>query len=531
VNVDTSGRFAVAAAAVLIAVTLSVRVARTAHETAHGVPITWQVGDARILVGPNVHVSAESDGPYGESSVAAHPTDPNTLMGIAYELGAWQDRRPKLWVSRDRGQSWDATYVPPFDRSGYQNKGDPIVAFGATGTMLVAFPDVPVRRSDDGGKTWTAATRTDQTAWYWGGDREKLGADWSNGKYRGRIYHITNNADSGPWKRPLLRSSDDGRTFEPGGGLGWQHYVHVLSDGTVVVLASMEAQSRPPQSTQPVGTYLSSDGGSTFRLAGSFPRAASVPCDQALPSWVRPASEQHFTVDNGTSSRFRDRIYRVFPECRNNTWRVGTTFSADRGATWSEPKLVSPTVPAQSQQFLPAMAVNRDGTVMVVWHDTRNSERQDSYHLYASASVDGGETFLPAVRVSSAETKGETVGNLQSVVKVKTRLRAADSTRRRPGETEIYVQRVPVNEGRYAGEYVGLTADAGGVFHPFWLQSRYGTFHVYSTQLRVVRSEREVSSCSTRSGPTRPLKTVLHPEVDNAAFDTTFAYTQIPVRL
>jgi hypothetical protein len=530
--------FLVAGAVALFALTMAVSVARTAEGTPGSA--ASQHGDARIFVGPNVHVSRESDGPYAETTVAAHPTDPNVLMAGANILGAWQDERHKVWISRDRGQSWSARYIPFGAPDEPRVKIDPVVAFGPSGTMLVKFTDQPIHRSDDGGRSWTTAVRRNDPSHRWDGDRETIGVDWSNGKYRGRIYHITNDAGTGTYAKTLLRSFDDGRTFEAAvnGTVGsWGLYPLVFSDGVLAVpvllgrmsTAEEQKEDRRLQISRR-GINLSADGGRTFTLVGTIPTPSpGLPCRTAFPRFVKANGGQPYAVDNGRASRFRDRLYALSEDCRDSAWRITLSYSTDRGKSWSEPKALSPDVPERSAQFIPAIAVNRDGTVMVIWYDTRDSEGPDSYHLYATTSVDGGANFVPAVRVSTNASKADTDGNTRQHAEIGRSVRVALAGT----QAEVWVTRRSINQSRYVGDYVGLVADAGGVFHPVWVQTRDGTSHVYAAQLRVIRGGEAISRCGSAAARTEPraLNSAIHPETDHAIHDATFASTTVPLRL
>ncbi|HEX7296722.1 MAG TPA: hypothetical protein VF251_13270 [Pyrinomonadaceae bacterium] len=62
----------------------------------------------------------------------------------------------------------------------------------------------------------------------------------------------------------------------------------------------------------------------------------------------------------------------------------------------------------------PAIAVNRDGIVAVSWNDRRDDPQARCWRLYAALSVDGGEHFLPAQRLSSAPTCTNTPSNWET---------------------------------------------------------------------------------------------------------------------
>ncbi|MBA3714084.1 MAG: hypothetical protein H0W76_16770 [Pyrinomonadaceae bacterium] len=134
------------------------------------------------------------------------------------------------------------------------------------------------------------------------------------------------------------------------------------------------------------------------------------------------------------------------------------------------------TAPAAASQFQPAVAVNHQGTVGVMWFDTRDLKNDDSeYHAYFTASVDGGESFLPPARLSSAPSLRWGTGNLAFSPSV---WAASASTQR---ITFLSAAQRFSN----GGDYMGLTADAGGVFHPFWADGRTGTFQAWTSQVQV----------------------------------------------
>jgi hypothetical protein len=59
---------------------------------------------------------------------------------------------------------------------------------------------------------------------------------------------------------------------------------------------------------------------------------------------------------------------------------------------------------------MPAIAVNNDGVVAVAWYDRRDNPDNLGYFERLSASLDGGVTWLPSIRVSANANLPE-VGN------------------------------------------------------------------------------------------------------------------------
>lgn len=74
---------------------------------------------------------------------------------------------------------------------------------------------------------------------------------------------------------------------------------------------------------------------------------------------------------------------------------------SDDGVTWSAPVRVNDDA-ADADQFMPAVSVGPDGTVDVSWQDRRDDPGNRLFHTYYAYSVDGGVTFSPNLRVTSA---------------------------------------------------------------------------------------------------------------------------------
>ncbi len=100
--------------------------------------------------------------------------------------------------------------------------------------------------------------------------------------------------------------------------------------------------------------------------------------------------------------------------------------SADAGKTFSDRIVAEPA----GQAFLPAVAVLRDGTIGVLWDDTRNDRKADKQlttDVWLSRSADGGATWkqshvagpfdaLTASETSSTGVAGHFLGDYQALV-------------------------------------------------------------------------------------------------------------------
>ncbi|MGH7460084.1 MAG: sialidase family protein [Longimicrobiales bacterium] len=243
----------------------------------------------------------------------------------------------------------------------------------------------------------------------------------------------------------------------------------VLSDGTLVVpyIDFNFNPGRPVRDTSSTWLVTSSDGGLTFSAARRVFRR-TVQRDIGVGGFASLAADTR-------STRWRDHMYAAFVDMDGNLPRLMFTRSSDRGVTWSEPKPVSASVPRTSWQFQPALAVNDSGVVGLAWFDTRDNGDTRHYDQYFSASLDGGGTWLAPVRVSTASSDRFGAGNV----------RFTPQTFRTSTDSLRISFLSPAGRWGDGGDYMGLTADARGVFHPFWADSRTGTFQVMTADVRV----------------------------------------------
>jgi hypothetical protein len=475
-------------------------------------------GQVRIAVGPNVLVSRDGDVAHVESAVAANPTDPLNLVATAITFTLPQGGYVnKTYATVDGGFSWYDARLPEEPDLG---SIDPKVAFTPRGTALQVglVQGMSVYRSEDGGRTWLAPARLGR-----GYDRVAIAVDRSSGPAGGQVY-VTGNLDAGP---RIHRSIDDGRTFDAAVTLPGIVVtdVMVLSDGTVLVplytgpdLRVAENRSNPMAS---YGTVFSTDGGATFSgLRPGFEQQR-----YSTDSTLRRRHAGSIVGDNTAtfaadvrSARYRDRVYAAYPDMRwaGGKPRIAVVWSSDGGASWSAPNMVDASAPASASPFLPAIAVNDSGVVGVMWLDTRASVADDAYDVFYSTSLDGGQTFLPAVRVSSETSRSAGPGNMRPGLG---RLRYS-------GDTLVMDFLSGYSRWRDVGDYIGLTADAAGVFHPVWPDSRNGTFQLQTARIELLSVAPAPSGVSMDT-VTRPMGIILDP----SRFDVGTRELVVPVRI
>ena len=103
--------------------------------------------------------------------------------------------------------------------------------------------------------------------------------------------------------------------------------------------------------------------------------------------------------------------------------------------------------------FVPSVAVNKAGVVLVSWYDTRGIQKDEAgWNIRVRASLDGGETWQPSAPVTDVPTLKDK----------KTRKRLLG-----------------------VGHTAGLAADADGAFHCLWVDGRSGILQVYTAAVEV----------------------------------------------
>jgi hypothetical protein len=116
-----------------------------------------------------------------------------------------------------------------------------------------------------------------------------------------------------------------------------------------------------------------------------------------------------------------------------------------------------PIARRRSKNAYRGLAVNRDGILAVAWMDGRSSPgHRCEQSLFLTASIDGGQSFVPAVRVSSTP-------------------RCDDQTR------------VGSSTG---GDYFGLAPASDGSFRLLWAEMHDGVKQLVTTIVRVDRRTR-----------------------------------------
>lgn len=201
----------------------------------------------------------------------------------------------------------------------------------------------------------------------------------------------------------------------------------VLSDGTLLVSfvepALGDGRTKLPR--RRAWVLPSRDGGFEF----SLPLYVNDACGTSTGAFSRSA----LAVD-ASPGPSRDRLYFACNQASPS--EVVVSASGNRGESWTATRPVSGARGDSTvTRKVMATTVNSRGVFAVAWVESgRNSAGPCAEDVYFTASVDGGQTFLPAERVASAPSCA---------------VRA-------------------LNGAAFSGDYFGLASDSQGRFRLLW---------------------------------------------------------------
>jgi hypothetical protein len=494
---------------------------------------TQQKERSRILVAPAVKVNqANFTRPDHELQIAADPTDGNRLIVCSILVDDIQNYQAPwpvhifVYTSLDGGLSWHPTY----ERDKEKYSADPSCAFGPDGSAyFVSFgSDIyailsalshepnygtkesdktlfhkrksstswwPIHRSTDGGEIWHEVGEVN------GVDREYITVDDTLGQYRGRIYvHGIANTSTGVGVSgidgglitgiAIFRSTDGGQTYNSVklADEGSQYVLEnangiVMSDGTFATIFADASDLKTAGFIQELHAttpnaklkFISStDGGETFG------KATVVSDDWYLRVNGGLMGQPSLAVDR-TSGVFRDRIYAAWIDARSGRGEIRLARSDNKGKTWSPSRVISDNWPHDERgetpdAFMPTLAVNRNGVLGIMWYDRRDHPDNLGYDIRFSASLDGGESFLPSVLVSPG---GGSALEMKRVL-----LQGPWHPSVQP-DGRIHAAFDWNYGGDNGGDTAGLACDLDGIFHPLWIDRRFRLPQASTTRITV----------------------------------------------
>jgi len=392
-----------------------------------------------------VDVSDDLARRYGQPNVAVNPTNPDNLVvaaltsaftyackaandpncefvdlaGFAAPRGL-QENVPGFvtwtaFASFDRGTTWTAADVPltPSGLPELVAGGHPTLTVGSDGSFYLAqlasrrgercdappgnrcipvtHGGIEVTKSTDGGLTWSDPVLTGTPL-----DHPRITSDLSTGviyeSSTGWVPGPTASGDPttpfGPNDRWLVSSTDGVNWTTPrpfGGGVSGGNFPIPFISAARGVVAGVFRSTDPARCGAAPACIVfltTTDAGATWSQ-----HLLPAPTDSTLGPMVAadPSLPAHFAVALLTAA---DRQFLVYQ-------------TQDSGSTWSGPTVV--TEDATKRKIKPWMAYSPDGVLGLAWRSNEPGPGPTfPYNVWAATSHDGGATFSPPLKLSTA---------------------------------------------------------------------------------------------------------------------------------
>jgi hypothetical protein len=456
--------------------------------TAHGPPCAG--------VPPGAQTGRNFPGTAVEPWVVVNPANPTNLVG-GWQQDRWSNGGATALVfayTQDAGRTWHQSVQPKFTRctggtaangGDYERASDPWVSIAPNGhayAMSLSF-DAPndvsamlVATSTDGGRTWgpTVTLRRD-TSQNVLNDKNSLTADNSNANYAytvwDRLEFPTKQAKKKAGEHEVghrgptwfSRTTDSGASWEP---------AHMIYDpgeadqtiGNRIVQTRSGAlvngfdliyniKKTHKVSSRNVAVLRSTDRGATWTSATIVDKLQSVGVKD--PTTGKPVRTGDMIPELAVDPR-NETVYAVWQDARSTGGardQIAIAKSTDGGSTWTTGSFAINKVHL-TQAFNPAIRVQPDGTIGVLYQDFRDDDGAAPLvtSTWLLQSHDGGNTW--------DETK---VG------------------------ADFNMTGAPVAGGYFLGDYMGLGATSGA-FHLFFARATGSAAvpasNIYSTTFR-----------------------------------------------
>ncbi|MFH1279238.1 MAG: sialidase family protein [Candidatus Eisenbacteria bacterium] len=400
-----------------------------------------------------------------EQQIVVNPANPENLVAV------WRDfrlgYRQVAWAyTFDGGYSWSEGGL--FQESNYPYQSDPGLTAARNGdfyAVILSFTSTAepnglyVYRSIDGGVSWGAPSEVVNQVPNVFEDKEFIACDRTGGAHDGNLYVA--------WSRfgatstiVFRRSTDGGGTWGPTYPVddagGSQFPIPVVGRNGDVYVAWGDYYN------DVIKLDVSTDGGATFGtdriVTGVYTVFTTI--NGGIDAYGSPQMDADIT-----DGPFAGRLYLAFMDRRGGAgdFDIWVTTSDDGGAHWTGAVRVNDDAMNNGRdQFLPWITVDDVGIATVVFLDRRDDPANLSYHCYLAQSGDGGATWSPNVRVSTAPS--DPAHALRADPD-----RAAWAMDK--GSGTIRAALPTVSRAGLLGEYIGV-ACSGGYATPVWTDIR-----------------------------------------------------------
>lgn len=330
---------------------------------------------------------------FGEPHLSMNPANPLNCF-VAYNTNGAH------YVLN--GHDWSATFSPSFGVTAY---GDPVTAFDSLGNlfyenMVGGITGTRVIRSTNGGVSFLTAVAANT-----GNDKNWMAADQTGGPYANYIYTVMT---PGNFKRSINNGSSFTLTYSTTNNYPGM-MVCIGPNGSIqggaVYIVSNTGSSAFAVT---YNFFRSLDGGATFTVMSSQSFAGVVGDTLAGRHSVKGMRTRPYpmiTADNSYGA-YRGRFYVIY--AKNNVAgftgkkpNIYCRYSTNQGSTFSSEILVN--ADTSGYQFFPAIWCDKTtGRLYCKWFDTRDDPTNNTMHVYASYSDNGGVTWAANQRITTA---------------------------------------------------------------------------------------------------------------------------------
>ena len=330
-----------------------------------------------------------------EPSLAVDPTNP-LRMAIGwrqFDTINSSFRQAGVAHTTDGGLTWTAGTLTPG-----QFRSDPVLRSDADGTFyyssLSSVTSVEVFKSTDGGATWAPPASA------FGGDKQWIAIDKTNGPGRGNVYQHWNVQFSAVDDTSFTRSTDGGASFDfpTAGPVPFSKWgqLAVGPSGTVYSAGStldqsghLFAKSTNAQFADQTPTFTSK----FVNLGGETPFGNADVNPEGLlgQTNVQAAANGNLYILQSVDPAGPDPLDVMFVR------------STDDGETWSAPVRVNADPAGEdAYQWFGTMSVAPSGRIDAIWNDTGADAGDHLSALTYAYSLDDGQTWLGHVALTPA---------------------------------------------------------------------------------------------------------------------------------
>jgi len=345
-----------------------------------------------------------------ESAIAISPADPNIVAaGVNGPFGG-----QVMYYSTDGGESWNLSQPLP----GGGTCCDPTVDFSSDGEFAYSATlpggffatGIYFYRSGDGGRTWDDLE--DVTP---GDPRREIGIGFADKEY----IHVDKHPKS-PFKDNIYATWHLGNEMKFGRSVDFGHTwgVQTISNGDSELGVGSDIVTDksgniyyfwPAYNSRLIKMRKSTTGGANFEQTtnvgateGSF--IFPIPVMNTRGVFIYVSADADLS-----EGPFADSIYAAWTDSTDATTgapsenhaRIQVAYSRDGGESWA----ISTPHETADEEYVDRwhhwLSVGPDGTVHIVYYDTRRDPSRQSVDLFYSFSVDGAATWSDPERVTS----------------------------------------------------------------------------------------------------------------------------------